>query len=103
MGCRVKPGNDEEAARAVSSVGRASRLHREGRRFEPVTAHQHQPAVGRVSENPSITLPSRRIKRRGMIHNKFFCEIAAMAHNFSFLKNSKKASTLPTSVALYAY
>ena len=25
---------------AVSSVGRASRLHREGRRFEPVTAHQ---------------------------------------------------------------
>ncbi len=26
-------------ARAVSSVGRASRLHREGRRFEPVTAH----------------------------------------------------------------
>ena len=30
------------AARAVSSVGRASRLHREGRRFEPVTAH-HPP------------------------------------------------------------
>ena len=27
-------------SRAVSSVGRASRLHREGRRFEPVTAHQ---------------------------------------------------------------
>ena len=26
--------------RAVSSVGRASRLHREGRRFETVTAHQ---------------------------------------------------------------
>jgi hypothetical protein len=26
--------------RAVSSVGRASRLHREGRRFESVTAHQ---------------------------------------------------------------
>ncbi len=25
--------------RAVSSVGRASRLHREGQRFEPVTAH----------------------------------------------------------------
>lgn len=24
---------------AVSSAGRASRLHREGRRFEPVTAH----------------------------------------------------------------
>ena len=27
--------------RAVSSVGRASRLHREGRRFETVTAHQN--------------------------------------------------------------
>lgn len=27
--------------RAVSSVGRASRLHREGRQFEPVTAHRH--------------------------------------------------------------
>jgi hypothetical protein len=27
---------------AVSSVGRASRLHREGQRFEPVTAHQFQ-------------------------------------------------------------
>ena len=26
-------------ARAVSSAGRASRLHREGRRFDPVTAH----------------------------------------------------------------
>ena len=25
--------------RAISSVGRASRLHREGRRFEPVIAH----------------------------------------------------------------
>src|SRR3546814_18074932 len=27
---------------ALSSVGRASRLHREGRRFEPVSAH-HEP------------------------------------------------------------
>ena len=32
-------------ARAVSSVGRASRLHREGRRFESVTAHQPQPPL----------------------------------------------------------
>ena len=32
--------------RAVSSVGRASRLHREGRRFEPVTAHQPARRVG---------------------------------------------------------
>ena len=39
-------------ARAVSSVGRASRLHREGRRFEPVTAHQ------RIAEtNPVATRP----------------------------------------------
>ena len=30
---------------AVSSVGRASRLHREGRRFEPVSAH-HDEASG---------------------------------------------------------
>src|SRR3546814_3534336 len=28
---------------ALSSVGRASRLHREGRRFEPVSAH-HEPS-----------------------------------------------------------
>lgn len=27
---------------ALSSVGRASRLHREGQRFEPVSAHQDQ-------------------------------------------------------------
>ena len=29
------------AAGAISSVGRASRLHREGRRFEPVIAHHY--------------------------------------------------------------
>ena len=29
----------EILCRAISSVGRASRLHREGRRFEPVIAH----------------------------------------------------------------
>ena len=29
----------DEFCWAVSSVGRASRLHREGQRFEPVTAH----------------------------------------------------------------
>ena len=44
LACRVlhsrpEPLNDA-GTRAVSSVGRASRLHREGRRFEPVTAHQ---------------------------------------------------------------
>src|SRR6185437_2551037 len=37
----ARPGR----GRAVSSVGRASRLHREGRRFEPVTAHQLHAAV----------------------------------------------------------
>ena len=30
----------EVKSRAVSSVGRASRLHREGREFESLTAHQ---------------------------------------------------------------
>jgi hypothetical protein len=33
------------AHRAVSSAGRASRLHREGRRFEPVTAHHIDYAI----------------------------------------------------------
>src|SRR5215213_8482036 len=32
-------GSDYEEARAVSSAGRASRLHREGREFESLTAH----------------------------------------------------------------
>ena len=35
--------NGREQRRALSSVGRASRLHREGRRFEPVSAHQPLP------------------------------------------------------------
>ena len=26
----------------LSSAGRASRLHREGREFEPLSAHQHE-------------------------------------------------------------
>jgi hypothetical protein len=33
----------ERHRRALSSVGRASRLHREGRRFEPVSAHHPSP------------------------------------------------------------
>src|SRR5690606_7486771 len=44
------------ARRAVSSVGRASRLHREGRRFEPVTAH-HRNGPPKIVEN---ALPSFR-------------------------------------------
>ena len=61
--------------RAVSSVGRASRLHREGRRFEPVTAHhssnpRSNPARALAS---GVTLDARqgsaeaRIRRRGRI------------------------------------
>ncbi len=44
----VCPGkvDAQRQSRAVSSVGRASRLHREGRRFEPVTAHQPARRVG---------------------------------------------------------
>ena len=42
--------------RAVSSVGRASRLHREGRRFEPVTAH-HQI---RLHANPLLLATAAR-------------------------------------------
>lgn len=30
---------------AISSVGRASRLHREGQRFEPVIAHHPLPLI----------------------------------------------------------
>ena len=37
---RHRRAHGTDARRALSSVGRASRLHREGRRFEPVSAHQ---------------------------------------------------------------
>ena len=36
----------EVKSRAVSSVGRASRLHRGGQRFESFTAHQNESLVG---------------------------------------------------------
>jgi hypothetical protein len=36
---------------AVSSVGRASRLHREGQRFEPVTAHHKNKALACGKKN----------------------------------------------------
>ena len=39
--------------RAISSVGRASRLHREGRRFEPVIAH-HFPDLQTYSRRTSL-------------------------------------------------
>src|SRR3984893_16014200 len=38
--CRRRARGAKARGRAVSSAGRASRLHREGRRFEPFTAHQ---------------------------------------------------------------
>ena len=34
--------------RALSSAGRASRLHREGREFEPLSAHQYKPPARAV-------------------------------------------------------
>jgi hypothetical protein len=45
--------------RAVSSVGRASRLHREGRRFESVTAYQQNQILMvklEVKRKPEIPL-----------------------------------------------
>ena len=44
---------------AVSSAGRASRLHREGRRFDPVTAHHFyrfgQSHVDRIRADAYVT------------------------------------------------
>src|SRR5439155_24883480 len=52
-------GGGRAAERALSSVGRASRLHREGRRFEPVSAHQPSPlrvSGGRPSSRRTISI-----------------------------------------------
>ena len=38
----------EVKSRAVSSVGRASRLHREGREFESLTAHHYTGGVAQL-------------------------------------------------------
>ena len=45
--CAAMPPRDKACARAVSSVGRASALHAECRRFESVTAHQCIQWLGR--------------------------------------------------------
>ena len=61
--CRAAQGSGmpeerAEAKGAVSSAGRASRLHREGRRFEPVTAHHARRAhVGRRKGSRSRRTP----------------------------------------------
>ena len=44
-GLRAASAGGSGFGRAVSSAGRASRLHREGRRFEPVTAHHGNPRI----------------------------------------------------------
>ena len=60
--------------RAVSSVGRASRLHREGRRFEPVTAHHVSACLSEIQHEPHAEPDAERnhdperqeiIKQRG--------------------------------------
>ena len=50
--------------RALSSVGRASRLHREGRRFEPVSAHQVRRSPMNGAEK-APGKPPRPRRRRG--------------------------------------
>src|SRR5262245_26436033 len=53
-------------SRAVSSAGRASRLHREGRRFESVTAHRpsrHQSSIcGASAGMPALIAKAARRK-----------------------------------------
>jgi hypothetical protein len=44
--CAVRLPGDKSCLRAVSSVGRASALHAECRRFESVTAHHVSPLAG---------------------------------------------------------
>jgi hypothetical protein len=43
---KAMPGYLSILTRAVSSVGRAPRLHRGGREFEPLTAHHKKPLFG---------------------------------------------------------
>ena len=46
--CQRRAGRGISGARVISSVGRASRLHRECRRFEPVITH-HRPTPATVA------------------------------------------------------
>ncbi len=59
----------QTVTRALSSVGRASRLHREGREFEPLSAHQLKTtfqggffvwALGENSRDGSLTTSERQ-------------------------------------------
>ena len=71
---------------AVSSAGRVSRLHREGRRFEPYTAHYLSPGDGtgihatlkmswakvHVGSNPTSGIKKRNKKRLCNTAGPFF-------------------------------
>jgi hypothetical protein len=60
-GCAMKV-----QSRAVSSAGRASRLHREGRRFESVTAH-HENQMLRRDNVPDTVEPHTPLYRRPFV------------------------------------
>ena len=77
------PGGSRPAARfrAVSSVGRASRLHREGRRFEPVTAHQNPGMVDVGSRDLGFfALSSPSVLARA----RLFAAFGSSAHAMEF-------------------
>src|SRR4051812_9821546 len=53
------------AAGAVSSAGRAPRLHRGGRRFEPVTAHRSKRLLVQRSPSPRTLTRKRAWSQNG--------------------------------------